>query len=152
RGFLPAISLLAASAIGAGVARAQSGVADASSPLPGQLSLDHALQIFRSYGIDLLIAEAQIRVAEGDIRAAGAVPNPNFAVGAYRSFSNPPASAPAQAFETLYGGYIGIGDSNALEDSLSGKRHLRLKVARAALAAAKLSRQDAERMLTFQVK
>jgi cobalt-zinc-cadmium efflux system outer membrane protein len=47
---------------------------------------------------------------------------------------------------------IGISDGNAIEDSLAGKRGLRLKVARAALAAAKMSRQDAQRNLEFQVK
>src|SRR5262249_33362922 len=40
----------------------------------------------------------------------------------------------------------------AIEDSLSGKRSLRLEVARNALAAAKMSRVDAERTLAFQVK
>ena len=46
----------------------------------------------------------------------------------------------------------GLGDSNALEDSLSGKRWLRLKVAKAALAAARLSRADAQRTLELGVK
>jgi cobalt-zinc-cadmium efflux system outer membrane protein len=45
-----------------------------------------------------------------------------------------------------------LSDSNALEDTLSGKRGLRLRVARAALAAAKLNRADAQRTLEFQVK
>jgi cobalt-zinc-cadmium efflux system outer membrane protein len=39
-----------------------------------------------------------------------------------------------------------------VEDSLSGKRGLRLDVARAALAAARLSRSDALRTLEFQLK
>jgi outer membrane protein TolC len=47
---------------------------------------------------------------------------------------------------------LGLSDSAALEDTLLGKRYLRLKVARNALAAAKMSRADAERTLTFQVK
>ena len=47
---------------------------------------------------------------------------------------------------------IGLNDSAALETILSGKRDLRLKVARNALAAAKLSRVDAERTIAFQVK
>jgi cobalt-zinc-cadmium efflux system outer membrane protein len=47
---------------------------------------------------------------------------------------------------------VNLSDSGALEDSLSGKRDLRLKVARNALAAAKMSRVDAQRTLEFQLK
>jgi cobalt-zinc-cadmium efflux system outer membrane protein len=47
---------------------------------------------------------------------------------------------------------VGLTDTAALEDTLSGKRDLRLKVARNALAAAKMSRVDAERTIAFQVK
>ncbi|HWZ93045.1 MAG TPA: TolC family protein, partial [Polyangiaceae bacterium] len=47
---------------------------------------------------------------------------------------------------------VGISDSAAIADWLSGKRDLRLKVARTALAAAKMSRVDAARTITFQVK
>ncbi len=45
-----------------------------------------------------------------------------------------------------------MSDSAALEDTLSGKRDLRLKVARNALASAKMSRTDAERTIAFQVE
>lgn len=47
---------------------------------------------------------------------------------------------------------VNISDSAAIEDSLTGKRDLRLKVARNALAAAKMSRADAERTIAFQVE
>jgi cobalt-zinc-cadmium efflux system outer membrane protein len=47
---------------------------------------------------------------------------------------------------------IGLSDNAAIEDSLSGKRNLRVKVARSALAAAKMNRVDAERTLVLQVK
>jgi cobalt-zinc-cadmium efflux system outer membrane protein len=47
---------------------------------------------------------------------------------------------------------IGLADQAAIEDSLSGKRDLRIKVAHAALQAAKLSRNDALRNIQFQVK
>jgi cobalt-zinc-cadmium efflux system outer membrane protein len=45
-----------------------------------------------------------------------------------------------------------VSDSAALEDTLLAKRDLRLKVARNALAAAKMSRADAARTIAFQVK
>jgi cobalt-zinc-cadmium efflux system outer membrane protein len=54
--------------------------------------------------------------------------------------------------QTGWGYTVGLGDGNALEDSLSGKRWLRLKVARSALAAARMTRADALRTLELQVK
>lgn len=114
--------------------------------LPEMVTLDDALKIFRQRGLDLLIADAAVYSAEGDVKLAGAVPNPNWQAGYYRLlFQN-------NIFETHNGWFAGIGDSYAIEDSLSGKRHLRLKTARAALAAAKMSRADAQRTLEFQVK
>src|ERR1019366_8596331 len=47
---------------------------------------------------------------------------------------------------------VGLSDQAAIEDTLSGKRDLRLKVARKALAAARLSRNDALRTIQYQVK
>src|ERR1039458_8447972 len=44
--------------------------------LPQQLSLDQSIQILRTRSLDLLIAEAAVRSAEGDVSVAGAVPNP----------------------------------------------------------------------------
>ncbi|MGC9985971.1 MAG: hypothetical protein ABSF35_20390, partial [Polyangia bacterium] len=45
--------------------------------LPAQLSLVEAEEIFLTRGFDLLIAEYGAQGAEGDLRAAGAHPNPN---------------------------------------------------------------------------
>jgi cobalt-zinc-cadmium efflux system outer membrane protein len=47
---------------------------------------------------------------------------------------------------------VDLNDQNAIEDSLSGKRGLRLRVARAALGAARAGRADAQRTLELQVK
>ena len=131
--------------------------------LPQQLSLDDSLKILRTRGIDLLIAEAQVHSAEGDVRIAGAVPNPAVALTYGRVFTystsaspNDPSSSCSaggnNAFCDLNQYTANVSDQAAIEDSLSGKRSLRLKVANAALAAAKLSRTDALRNLEFQVK
>lgn len=130
--------------------------------LPQQLSMDQAVQILRTKSLDLLIAEAAVRNAEGDVGVAGAVPNPAVNVGYGRVLPpyNPNASTPGNPpTPTCPGGgcsanqwTVGLSDQAAIEDSLSGKRDLRLKVARAALAAAKLSRNDALRTIEFQVK
>lgn len=147
-----------------GVANAADLVPQATE-LPSFLTLDAALQIFRVRGLELLIADANTRSAEGAVGVASAVPNPVLA-GSYGYAPTytprdpncngdfaPTASAPA-GYVGCSPGYwtVGISDSAALEDTLSGKRDLRLKVARNALAAAKMSRADAERTLSFQVK
>jgi cobalt-zinc-cadmium efflux system outer membrane protein len=129
-----------------------------STELPQTLSLDDALRIFRAHGLELLIAEANVRYAEGSASAAGVVANPvvTASVGEAITYSTSAFSQSnchqngASCPPWIYN--VGLTDSAALEDSLSGKRGLRLKVARNALAAAKLGRIDAERTLAFQVE
>jgi cobalt-zinc-cadmium efflux system outer membrane protein len=127
--------------------------------LPPQLSLDDSIKLLRTRGLDVLIAEAQVRNAEGDVRVAGAVPNPALSLTYGRVFTynaNSTAAGSAcsdsNAFCDVNQYTAGVSDQAAIEDSLSGKRNLRLKVANAALAAAKMSRADALRTLEFQVK
>jgi cobalt-zinc-cadmium efflux system outer membrane protein len=126
------------------------GGASAAPPtepdIPADLSLSEALRLFRRHGLDSLIAETQVQSAVGDVGAAEAVPNPNLAAGFSRSFFN------AGLYETPNGWSVGIGDSSAIEDTLSGKRGLRIGVAEAALAAARLQRADAQRTLEQQLK
>ncbi len=47
---------------------------------------------------------------------------------------------------------VGLSDNAAISDSISGKRYLRMKAARAGLAAARMGRADAERTIALQVK
>jgi cobalt-zinc-cadmium efflux system outer membrane protein len=122
--------------------------------LPPHLSLAQALDIFRTHGLDVLIADAAVLGAQGDLRAAGAIPNPQLSANAGHVFNYNPASRPGApcigCSDIVVGG--GLSDQAALEDALTGKRGLRLRVARAALEAAQLARQDAERVIGFQVK
>ncbi len=133
-------------------------VVPAPTELPQTLSLDDALRIFRKQGLDLLIAEAAVRSAEGAVKIAGAVQNPvvSGSVGYAITYSTSPFSLSNcmmnGAVCSPWTSQIGITDSAAIESTLSGKRNLKLEVARNALAAAKLSRVDAERALVFQVK
>src|SRR5258705_10253915 len=111
--------------------------------------MDEALRIFRERGFDLLIAEAQIAAAQGDTAAAGAVANPQISGTVGHSFDYDPtlcAGCSATAWS------VGLTDPGAISDLLSGKRGLRVDVARAALAATRLSRDDALRTLSFQVR
>jgi outer membrane protein, heavy metal efflux system len=132
----------------AGDARADGPVPPATD-LPAVLSMAEALRIFRARGLDLLIAEAAVKSAEGDVAVAGAVPNPVGTAGYGRVLNYDPGGCD-QCSANYWA--VGLSDSAAIEDAISGKRGLRLKVARNALAAAKLSRVDAQRTLEFQVK
>jgi outer membrane protein, heavy metal efflux system len=126
--------------------------------LPQLLTLDDALRIFRSRGLDLLIAEAAVRIAEGAVTIAGSFQNPvvSASVGNSLTWSNTYASGKdcsnygALCYPWAFS--VGVNDSAALTDWVSGKRELRLKATRNALAAAKMSRVDAARTLTLQVK
>ncbi len=126
--------------------------------LPQMLTLGDALRIFRARGLDLLIAEAAVRNAEGGVTIAGAIQNPvvSASVGKSLTWADTRSSGnDCSAYGALcepWGYGVGISDSAAIEDVVSGKRDLRLKVARNALAAAKMTRVDAVRTLTFQLK
>jgi outer membrane protein, heavy metal efflux system len=124
--------------------------------LPLQLSLDQSVQILRAKSLDLLIAEASVRNAEGDVGVASYVPNPALNLGYGRTLGGYPTDGTCPGSATTGCSpdqwTVGINDQAAIEDSLSGKRDLRLRVANRALAAARMSRNDALRTIEFQVK
>ena len=129
-----------------------------SPDIPSVLGLDAAMHMFRTRGLDLLIADAATRSAEGGVKIAAAVANP-VATGSvgnaftYSTSNYSKANCHANGADCSPWIYnVGITDSAAITDALSGKRALRLDVARNALAAAKMSRADAERIVAFQVK
>ena len=130
------------------------GITPAGSSLPANLSLEDAMRIFRSKGLDLLIADANIRGAEGAERAAGAVLNPiaNLSYGRLLGYNSANACPPNGSGCSANAWSVGLSDNAAIEDSLSGKRELRESVAHAALKAARMVRSDAERTIAFQVK
>jgi len=121
----------------------------AVAALPPVLTLRDALRIFRERGFDLLLAQQQVTSAEGDLQAAAAVPNPSVSGSAGKSFDYD-ASACAGCSALQWS--VGVSDQGAIFDLLVNKRGLRRNVARAALEAARLSRADAERTLTLQLK
>jgi cobalt-zinc-cadmium efflux system outer membrane protein len=138
----------------AGAARADVSPPPAIGP---ELRLDQALALLDAHGLDLLIAEATVASAQGDVEAAGAVPNPALTASYGRSFTyghcTDAAGAPAPCRllpQPLLG--VGLSDQGAILDGLSGKRSLRTSTARAALAAARASRDDARRTLRAQMK
>jgi hypothetical protein len=110
-------------------------VVPASTELPPNISLDDALRTFRARGLDLLIAEAAVKSGEGAVSVAGASPNPVASATWGRALNYDPSGCD-QCSATYWA--FGLSDSAAIEDLLSGKKDLRLKVARNALAAAKM--------------
>jgi cobalt-zinc-cadmium efflux system outer membrane protein len=109
--------------------------------LPTELTLAAALSLYREHGLDLLLADASVDSAAADLRIAGAVANPSISGAGGKSFvcqdgcrwTGPPLWA------------FSLGDQGALVDGLSGKRGLRVRVAEAALKAARSLRADTER-------
>ncbi|HUB08605.1 MAG TPA: TolC family protein [Myxococcales bacterium] len=124
--------------------------------LPAQLSLPDAEDIFLARGLDLLIAEASVRGAEGDLTAAGAHPNPNFQPSLYYVpsttkdllYSNLGNNTAAE----VWGLGLALDDNAAIEDELSGKRSLRIEYAAKALAAARINVQDVKRTELSQLR
>jgi len=126
------------------------GAAEASSPvkLPSELTLSAALALYRSSGLDLLLADAAVDSAQGDVTSAHAVANPSLGVTGGKSFvcegscrwSGPPLWA------------FALGDQGALMDWVVGKRGLRIEVAEAALRSARALRVDAERTTASALK
>ena len=123
--------------------------ADPNAALPAQLTMAQALERFHQVGFDLLLAEATVKSAEADVKSAAAVNNPSLSGSYMRSFDYDGNSCPGCSADG-YG--VGFSDSAALLDILSGKRGLRVDVARAALKATRLSRDDARRTLDAMFK
>ena len=138
-----ALAILAPSALAAEVA---APVVSATT-----LSQAEALSIFRARGLDLLIADAAVRSAEGEAAVASRIANPQVSVGFGPTFDYD-ASAPGCSGCSRLSVQAAIGDSGAVFDVLSGKRRLRSDIAYAALAAARLNRADASRVLSSLVK
>ncbi len=125
--------------------------AEAEVVLPSPLTLADALRIFRERGFDLLIADAAVASAHGDLALARAYQNPAISGGAGPVFTYNPnlCDRPGCSDVSVAGT---VSDQGLLFDQVIGKRRLRVRAAKAALEAARLSRNDAERTLTFQLK
>ena len=130
--------------------------------VPAQLSLVGAEEIFLTRGLDLLIAQYGAEGAEGDLRAAGAHPNPGLDLGVVYTpplshgvlyYLGPPGtSTGSTAAFSLWGFNLGITDNAAIEDILSGKRSLRIEAASKALAGARLNIADVKRLELAQLR
>ena len=115
--------------------------------LPPVLTLGKALEIFRARGFDLLVAEANVRAASGDLSIAGSLPNPSLSLSAGKNFR---CAASQDCTGVSYS--ASLFDNNLISNLVTGKRGLRKDVAQAAFEAARRSKDDAQRTLEFQLK
>ena len=143
---IPHVAAAADASASDGDAAVQSASSDA---LPAQLTLSEALRLFRVRGFDLLLADAQVASAHGDVAIAGASPNPSINGSVGRAFGYDSSQCPGCS---ALGFSVGVSESGALSDLISNKRGLRLDVAQAALSAAQQSREDAARTLELTLK
>jgi cobalt-zinc-cadmium efflux system outer membrane protein len=130
-----------------------------------RLSLDEALDRFNKHGFDLVVADAQIAMTQADRLNLTAPVNPSFSVGVGKTFGydpskgngydpnqpQTPANQPCSGCSEWQWG-VGLTDNAAIMRFLAGKRELRSGVADAAIAAARMNKEDARRVLASQVK
>lgn len=124
---------------------------ESAGPGARPLSLDEAVRTARSRGFDILAAEAEIRGARADVRAAGALPNPTLTGYVGRTFNYDP-NAPGCEGCSRAAFFGELSDEGLLEGAITRKRALRAAVARHALDVARYARADAERMILAHVK
>jgi cobalt-zinc-cadmium efflux system outer membrane protein len=115
--------------------------------LPPVLTLPRALEIFRARGFDLLVAEANVLSARGDLAIAKGLPNPALSFFAGKNFD---CAASQDCSVISYSG--SVSDNFLISNILTGKRGFRTDFASAALEAAHRSREDAHRTLEFLLK
>jgi len=113
------------------------------------LTLEDALRRFRTRGFDLIIADASVVSAQGDLTIAKAIANPSLSFASGNSFNYDPSLCAGCSSTSIS---AGVTDQAVISDALTGKRRLRIAVARAALDASRRSRADIERTLEFTVK
>ena len=121
--------------------------AEPAPQLPLVLTLDQARELFRQRGFDLLIADANVVSAEGDLTVAAALPNPGLSFSAGKNFD----CAASQDCRVISFS-TSLSDNDLVFNLLTGKRGLRKELARHALEAARHSRDDAWRTLEFTLK
>lgn len=124
-----------------------SGPSDVAPPRGESLSFADAVAIARTRGYDVLLASANVRSAEAEIRIAGQTPNPALTAGPSRRVDCFSGNCP-----TPWGAFATLTDQGLIEGAITRKRKLKADVARRALDAAQFGRANAERVLVAQVK
>jgi cobalt-zinc-cadmium efflux system outer membrane protein len=131
---------------------AGSSAPEASPPHP--LRLEDAARLFRTRGLDLLLADAAVAYAAGAWRSASQIANPtvNLSIGRAFGYHSEMPLGPGGGASSVYLS-AAVGDNGALLDLLFlHKRSLRTAVAQWAQKAVSCNRHDVERTLVSLVK
>jgi cobalt-zinc-cadmium efflux system outer membrane protein len=113
---------------------------------PQTLTWEQALEQFKRKGFELLLADASVEQAKGDLASSASLPPPVLSLSAGKTAGYDASSAGAGASDRAYSATI--SDANSLSDLMWGKRRLRGRIGEAALEAAQYARKDAERTLS----
>src|SRR5215475_1047329 len=122
-----------------------------TSAIPSPLSMPDALRLFRERGFDLLLADSSVASAQGDLKIARAFPNPLVGGGGGYTWKYNPGKCESGGC-SRHPWNANLSDQGLLFDLLIGKRRLKVDVAQQALEAVRLSRADANRVLTAMLK
>ena len=114
------------------------------------LSLEDALRMFHDRGFDLVLADTAVAAAAGDLATAQAFRNPVVGGGGGHTYDYKPHGDCSGCSQRQW--TANVSDSGLLFDLVIGKRRLAVDAAKAALEAARHSREDAERTLVAEVK
>lgn len=124
---------------------------DAAGERAQPLSFAQAIELARTRGFDVLAAEANVRGAEADVRAAGPLPNPTVSAYVGRTFNYSPDVPGCEGCSRNYY-FADLSDQGLVEGLISRKRALRESVAHHGLEAARYGRADTERWLVAETK
>jgi cobalt-zinc-cadmium efflux system outer membrane protein len=122
--------------------------------VPAHLTLPEATKLFRTRGLDLLIADTTVDNAHGALLIARGFTNPAVSVGIGGSLTYSPYIAngsgmpgPGLGGASTFTWNVNVTDQACLAQIVFGKHGLNVKVARWAYEAAKMDRQDTQRTL-----
>ncbi len=116
--------------------------------VPAMLTLAEATKLFRTKGLDLLIADTTVETAHGALLMARGITNPAVSVGLGGSLTYTPNQPGASALTWN----INVSDQAALAQVVFGKKGLGIRVARWAYEAARMDRLDTQRTLEGGMK
>jgi outer membrane protein, heavy metal efflux system len=117
--------------------------------IPSRLTLQQALDLGRTHGYDVALAEAAVADARANRVVARTLVNPTLAGWIGKSFN--PYGGSCKGCRALVWGF-GISDQGTISDILFGKRSLRGDAATSGIDAAQRHREDALRNLTLAIE
>jgi outer membrane protein, heavy metal efflux system len=112
------------------------------------LTLEQAAERARTKGLEVLLAESNVRAAKGDAASGRALPNPtaSFSVGPAFNYTPPDSSASRWQYTAT------LSDQSLVSELVSGKHALKSNLGTLAVAATEADRTNAERLIVLATK